>query len=90
MFIFPVDFYLFEDLEIRFKSPSWTNMTDAVHDLCAVATWLLLSKTIAGKSQHHEVGVILLKRINLVVLIGVTSVSGYVHNQDNLSLVVLQ
>jgi len=90
VFIFPIDLYLFEDWEIWLKSVSWADEADAIHDLRAIGPWLLLPKIVTGEAQYREVGVRLLNRIHIVVLFGVTSVGGYIHNQDHLSSVVLQ
>jgi len=50
VFIFPINFYLFEDFEIRFESSSGTNMADTIHDLGAIAPGLLLPKVITREA----------------------------------------
>jgi len=76
-----------EHLEIWNEPVTGSNMFYDSVDLTGICTWFLSEELVAGEAQYLEglVRVLLCECIERVVLRGVASEGGEIHNQENLN-----
>lgn len=67
---------------------TWPDVFDAIPNFCCIISLLLLSKLVAGEPKHYQVSEVGIQCIQTVVVVGQSSVSRNVSDQDHLPFII--
>lgn len=88
VFVRSIDVNFFRQFKVWFESAAWSNILETVDDLCAVFTWLLQSKLVAGNSEDAEILEAVLECIHCEVLVRGASERRDVDEEDDIAAVL--